>query len=67
MCSSDCRRHDVATLLTRPDAPAGVADALHRPGQGGRRRLGIPVLQPERPTPGLDLGAPTVVVRAYGL
>ena len=30
-------------------------------------RLGIPVLQPERPQPGLDLGAPTAVVCAYGL
>ena len=30
-------------------------------------RLGIPVLQPERPTAGLELGAPTVVVCAYGL
>ena len=30
-------------------------------------RLGVPVLQPERPEPGLDLGAPTVVVCAYGL
>ena len=30
-------------------------------------RLGIPVLQPERPTAGLDLGADTVVVCAYGL
>ena len=29
--------------------------------------LGIPVLQPERPAAGLDLGAPTVVVCAYGL
>jgi len=30
-------------------------------------RLGIPVLQPERPAAGLELGAPTVVVCAYGL
>jgi methionyl-tRNA formyltransferase len=27
----------------------------------------VPVLQPRRPAPGLDLGAPTVVVCAYGL
>jgi methionyl-tRNA formyltransferase len=30
-------------------------------------RLGIPVLQPERPEPGLDLGAGTVIVAAYGI
>ena len=30
-------------------------------------RLGIPTLQPERLAPGLDLGASTVVVVAYGL
>jgi methionyl-tRNA formyltransferase len=30
-------------------------------------RLGIHVLQPERPEPGLELGAPVVVVCAYGL
>jgi methionyl-tRNA formyltransferase len=29
--------------------------------------LGVPVLQPDRPAAGLDLGAPTVVVCAYGL
>jgi methionyl-tRNA formyltransferase len=30
-------------------------------------RLGVPVLQPERLEPGLDLGAPVVVLCAYGL
>ena len=61
-------RHDVAALLTRPDAPAGRGRRLAAPpAKGVAERLGIPVLQPERPTPGLDLGAPTVVVCAYGL
>ena len=37
------------------------------PARQVAERLGIPVLQPERPTAGLELGAPTVVVCAYGL
>ena len=62
------RRHDVAALLTRPDAPAGRGRKLAAPpAKETALRLGIPVLQPERPTPGLDLDAPTVVVCAYGL
>lgn len=61
-------RHDVATLLTRPDAAAGRGRKVRRPAaKVVAERLGIPVLQPERPTPGLELGAPTVVVCAYGL
>jgi methionyl-tRNA formyltransferase len=61
-------RHDVAALLTRPDARAGRGRRLAPPpAKEVAERLGIPVLQPERPTAGLDLGAPTVVVCAYGL
>jgi methionyl-tRNA formyltransferase len=61
-------RHDVAVLLTRPDAPAGRGRRLAAsPAKEVAEHLGIPVLQPERPTPGLDLDAPTVVVCAYGL
>ena len=61
-------RHDVAVLLTRPDAPAGRGRRLAAPpAKEVAGRLGIPVLQPERPAPGLDLEAPTVVVCAYGL
>jgi len=37
------------------------------PAKAVAERLGIPVLQPERPRAGLDVGAPTVVVCAYGL
>ena len=61
-------RHEIATVLTRPDAPAGRGRrASAPPAKRVAERLGIPVLQPERPAPGLDLGAPTVVVAAYGL
>ena len=60
--------HDVAVVLTRPDAPAGRGRRLApSPAKEVAERLGIPVLQPERPAPGLDLDAPTVVVCAYGL
>jgi methionyl-tRNA formyltransferase len=59
--------HDVSTVLTRPDARAGRGRKLAAPAaKEVAERLGIPVLQPERPEPGLDLGAPTVVVVAYG-
>jgi methionyl-tRNA formyltransferase len=61
-------RHEVAVLLTRPDAPAGRGRRLAPPpAKEVAERLGIPVLQPERPTRGLALDAPTVVVCAYGL
>lgn len=61
-------RHDVASLLTRPDATAGRGRKVTAPpAKLVAERLGIPVLQPDRPTPGLELDAPTVVVCAYGL
>jgi methionyl-tRNA formyltransferase len=61
-------RHDVCCLLTRPDAPRGRGRTLAPPpAKVVAIRLGIPVLQPARPEAGLDLGAPTVVVCAYGL
>jgi len=60
--------HEVVALLTRPDAPAGRGRRLAAPpAKVVAEELGIPVLQPERPAAGLDLGAPTVVVCAYGL
>ena len=60
-------RHDVVALLTRPDAPAGRGRKLAPPpAKQVAQRLGIPVLQPERPEPGLDLGSETVVAVAYG-
>jgi methionyl-tRNA formyltransferase len=61
-------RHEITTLLTRPDAPRGRGRRTMPPeAKVVAERLGIEVLQPERPTPGLDLRAPTVVVCAYGL
>jgi methionyl-tRNA formyltransferase len=61
-------RHDVAALLTRPDRPAGRGRRLAPPPAKVRAEaLGIPVLQPDRPTAELELPADTVVVCAYGL
>ncbi len=61
-------RHDVSALLTRPDARAGRGQRVAAPAaKEVAERLGIPVLQPERPQAGLELDAPTVVVCAYGL
>ena len=61
-------RHDVAALLTRPDSPAGRGRRLAAPpAKVVAERLGIPVLQPERPTAELELPGEAVVVAAYGL
>jgi methionyl-tRNA formyltransferase len=61
-------RHDITALLTRPDAPRGRGRKTGAPpAKEAAERLGIRVLQPQRPEPGLDLGADTVVVVAYGL
>jgi methionyl-tRNA formyltransferase len=61
-------RHQVTALLTRPDRPAGRGRRLAAPpAKLTAERLGIPVLQPERPTAALELPADTVVVAAYGL
>jgi methionyl-tRNA formyltransferase len=61
-------RHDVAALLTRPDSAAGRGRKLApSPAKQVAERLGIPVLQPERPTGDLELPGDAVVVAAYGL
>jgi methionyl-tRNA formyltransferase len=60
--------HEVTSVLTRPDAPAGRGRKLApSAAKLAAERLGLPVLEPERLEPGLDLGAPTVVAVAYGL
>ena len=60
--------HEISALLTRPDAQQGRGRRIAPPpAKLVAERLGVPVLQPERPEPGLDLGAPIVVVCAYGL
>ena len=52
-------QHEISALLTRPDAPQGRGRKVAPPpAKVVAERLGIPVLQPERPEPGLDLGAP---------
>ena len=61
-------RHDVAALLTRPDSRAGRGrKEAAPPAKLVAQRLGIPVLQPERPTDELELPGDAVVVAAYGL
>jgi methionyl-tRNA formyltransferase len=61
-------RHEITSLLTRPDAPRGRGRKTGAPpAKQTAERLGIPILQPARPEPGLDLGADTVIVAAYGL
>jgi methionyl-tRNA formyltransferase len=61
-------RHEITALLTRPDRPAGRGRRLAAPAaKQAAERLGIPVLQPERPSGELELPASTVVVVAYGL
>lgn len=61
-------RYDVAALLTRPDSRAGRGRReAAPPAKLVAERLGIPVLQPERPTAELDLPGDAVVVAAYGL
>jgi methionyl-tRNA formyltransferase len=61
-------RHQITALLTRPDAPRGRGRRVGAaPAKLTADELGIPVLQPDRPRAGLELGAPTVVVCAYGL
>jgi methionyl-tRNA formyltransferase len=61
-------KHEIRTLLTRPDAPAGRGRKLAAPpAKTTAERLGIPVLQPEHLAPALDPGAETVIVVAYGL
>jgi methionyl-tRNA formyltransferase len=59
-------RHDVAFLLTRPDRPSGRGRKSTAPAaKVVAERLGIPVLQPDRPTEA-ELEAETIVLVAYG-
>jgi methionyl-tRNA formyltransferase len=61
-------RHEIAAVLTRPDAPAGRGRRVAQsPAKESAARLGIRVLEPDRLVPGLDLGADVVVAVAYGL
>jgi methionyl-tRNA formyltransferase len=58
--------HEIAFLLTRPDAPQGRGRKVGPPpAKETAERLGIPVHQPEKPA--LPEAADVVVVCAYGL
>src|SRR5439155_16439354 len=58
-------RHEIAFVLTRPDAPAGRGRAVAPPpAKVVAERLGVPVLQPARPE---IEDVETVIVAAYGL
>jgi methionyl-tRNA formyltransferase len=60
--------HEIASVLTRPDAPAGRGRRLAAsPAKQAATRLGLTTHEPERLTPGLELGADVVVAVAYGL
>ena len=62
------QRHEITSVLTRPDAPAGRGRRLAAsPAKMTAQRLGLRVLEPERLEPGLELGAEVVVAVAYGL
>jgi methionyl-tRNA formyltransferase len=62
------QEHDVALLLTRPDAPRGRGRKLAPPpAKEVAQRLGIPVEQPARLDETVELPVDTVVVAAYGL
>jgi len=59
-------RHELAFLLTRPDAPRGRGRKLAAPpAKEAAVRLGIPVHQPEKPE--LPSAVDRMVVCAYGL
>lgn len=62
------QRHDVALLVTRPDAARGRGRRVAPPpAKDVAERLGIPVTQPAVLDERLDLPTDTVVVAAYGL
>ncbi len=60
--------HEVVALITRPDAARGRGRKVAPPpAKEAALRRGIPVLQPERLGPDVELPADVVVVAAYGL
>ena len=61
-------RHEIVSLLTRPDAPSGRGRRLAPPpAKVAAERLGVAVLQPEALGPDLALDAAIVVICAYGV
>jgi methionyl-tRNA formyltransferase len=60
--------HDVAFVLTRPDAPAGRGRrTAPPPAKVATQELALPVLQPARLDATVELPAETIVTVAYGL
>jgi methionyl-tRNA formyltransferase len=58
---------EIAFVLTRPDRPRGRGLQVGAPpAKEVAERLGVPVLQPERLGPELELDADTIVIAAYG-
>ena len=61
------RGHQIRFLLTTPDRPSGRGrKTTPSPAKEAAERLGIPVLQPDRPNAALELAADMVVIAAYG-
>ena len=61
------RGHEIRFVLTTPDRARGRGrKTAPPPAKEVALRLGIPVLQPDRLTPELDMPAHTVVIAAYG-
>jgi methionyl-tRNA formyltransferase len=61
-------RHEVVFLLSRPDRPRGRGRRMApTPAKVAAQELGIPVLQPERLGPDVELDADVMVIAAYGL
>jgi methionyl-tRNA formyltransferase len=61
-------RHEIAFVLTRPDAAQGRGRKTGAPpAKVTAERLGMPVLQPERLDASVELPVDTIVAVAYGL
>jgi methionyl-tRNA formyltransferase len=61
-------RHEIAFVLTRPDAAQGRGRrTAPPPAKVTAERLGLPALQPERLDETVELPAETIVAVAYGL
>jgi methionyl-tRNA formyltransferase len=62
------RTHEIAFVLTRPDAERGRGRKVAAPpAKVAAEKLGIPVLQPPRLDASIELPAETIVAVAYGL
>ena len=62
------REHEIAFVLTRPDAPQGRGRRVAPPpAKLVAEELGLRVMQPERLGPDVELDVDLVVVAAYGL